>query len=192
MNKETLAFFALLFTMMSISGSPHPYMLIIAYLIHELGHLFFAFLVGAKIEKFKLSTLHLSLSYDCSKITYGKEILVCLGGIIFNLITAGIIWLIPAFCGEACQFFVICNLSLALMNLYPVSILDGAGALKALMLIKLRQDLAEKISNTVSIIAVFVMWLLSIYLQLAFSSNLSLFFISVLLLIELCFSFKNI
>ena len=183
-----MGFFALLFTMMSISGSPHPYMLIIAYIIHELGHMFFASLAGAKIRKFKFATLHLSLSYDCSSITYGKEILVCLGGIIFNLLTAGIIWMIPAFNGEACRFFAVCNLSLALMNLYPVSILDGAGALKALMLLKIRQDLAEKISHIVSIIAVLLMWLLSVYLQLVFASNLSLLFISVLLLVELCFT----
>ena len=192
MNRETLSFLALLFTMMSISGSPHPIMLIIAYAIHELGHIFFASLVGAKIQKFKLSALHLSMSYDCSKITYGREALVCLGGIIFNLVTAGVIWLIPAFCGEACRFFVICNLSLALMNLYPVSILDGAGVLRCVLLLKLRQDLAEKISDTVSIISVFIMWLLSVYLQLVFASNLSLFFISVLLLMELCLSHTKI
>ena len=187
-----LGFFALLFTMMSISGSPHPLMLILAYVVHEIGHLFFAKKVGAKIKKFKLRAMHLSLAYDCTKITYKKEILVQLGGIIFNLITAAIFYLIPLFSHDTCRFFMLCNLSLALMNLYPVSILDGAGVLKSILLLKLRQDVAEKISDTVSLIAVFIMWIFSVYLQLVFSSNLSLFFISVLLMIELCLTHAKI
>ncbi|MBQ4584740.1 MAG: M50 family metallopeptidase [Clostridia bacterium] len=182
---EKMGTLALVITMLSLSTSPHPFVLILCYGIHELGHLLFATLLGAKMRKFRVGAFHLSLSYDCSQIGYGRELLICLGGIIFNalatIIVLPFINIIPNV-----DFFITCNLSLALMNLYPVSILDGGGALKSLLMLIVSEDKAEKISRGVSVFAIFLMWLVSIYLQLVFSSNVSLLFISILLLVELC------
>ncbi len=191
MLNDKLALFSLVFTILSVSVAPHPIILVIAYAIHELGHMFFASIVGAKIRKFKLGAFHLSLSYDCSELSYKKEMLVCLGGIIFNVISATILLAIPCFKGEIIDFFILCNFSLAIMNLYPASILDGNGALKSFLYIILPQPKADKILRGVSIIAILLIWLVSIYFQLAFTSNLSLFIISTVLLIELCFSINN-
>ena len=188
---DKLAILSILFTALSISVSPHPLILVICYAIHELGHLFFATLVGAKIKKFKLGAFHLCLSYDCTEISYLKEMLVCFGGIIFNVISALILLLIPIFKGEVIDFFVLCNLSLALMNLYPAAILDGGGVLRSFLYIVTSQEKADKISRGVSIISTLILWLISVYLQLVLSSNLSLLIISIVILIELCFSLKS-
>ncbi|MBR2943578.1 MAG: site-2 protease family protein [Clostridia bacterium] len=188
---DKLAILSILFTALSISVSPHPLILVICYAIHELGHLFFATLVGAKIKKFKLGAFHLCLSYDCTEISYLKEMLVCFGGIIFNVISALILLLIPIFKGEVIDFFVLCNLSLALMNLYPAAILDGGGVLRSFLYIVTSQEKADKISRGVSIISTLILWLISVYLQLVLSSNLSLLVISIVILIELCFSLKS-
>ncbi|MBQ3017507.1 MAG: site-2 protease family protein [Clostridia bacterium] len=188
---DKLAILSILFTALSISVSPHPLILVICYAIHELGHLFFATLVGAKIKKFKLGAFHLCLSYDCTEISYLKEMLVCFGGIIFNVISALILLLIPIFKGEVIDFFVLCNLSLALMNLYPAAILDGGGVLHSFLYIVTSQEKADKISRGVSIISTLILWLISVYLQLVLSSNLSLLVISIVILIELCFSLKS-
>ena len=146
---DKLAILSILFTALSISVSPHPLILVICYAIHELGHLFFATLVGAKIKKFKLGAFHLCLSYDCTEISYLKEMLVCFGGIIFNVISALILLLIPIFKGEVIDFFVLCNLSLALMNLYPAAILDGGGVLRSFLYIVTSQEKADKISRCI-------------------------------------------
>ncbi|MBQ7906575.1 MAG: site-2 protease family protein [Clostridia bacterium] len=185
---EKLGILAILFTILGISTSPHPFLLVLCYIIHELGHISFAKMVGARTKKIKILAFRLSIGYDQSGLTYPQEILVCLGGIIFNLASAGIVWLLPFFSGEASLFFVVCNLSLALMNLYPVAILDGGGILRAVLLWRLGEDKAEKISRGVSLICAILLWLLSVYLQLAFSSNLSLLVISIVLLVQLCFS----
>ncbi|MBO5286632.1 MAG: site-2 protease family protein [Clostridia bacterium] len=187
---ENLSTLGLLFTLMSLSTSPHPFILILCYIIHELGHMTFARLTGAKIGKMRAGVFHLSLSYDCSRLTYGKEILVCAGGIIFNLLSVAITCFFPFLQGEVYDFFKICSISLALMNLYPISILDGGGILKGVLLLILPEGVAEKASEVSSFIFAILMWLLAVYLQLVFSSNLSLFFISVLLLIQLCFVIK--
>lgn len=184
---EKMGTLALAFTMLSLSTSPHPFILILCYGIHELGHLLFATLLGAKMKKIRVGAFHLSLSYDCTQIGYGKELFICLGGIIFNIIATILVLPFSNIIPNV-NFFIACNLSLALMNLYPVSILDGGGALKSLLMIITNESRAEKISRGVSVFAIILMWLVSIYLQLVFSNNISLLFISILLLVELCFT----
>ena len=139
------------------------------------------------MKKFKLGAFHLSLSYDASHLSYQREILLCLGGIIFNLATAFLALLIPLK-SDGKSFFIAASLLLSLMNLYPASILDGAGALKALLYLMLSPPKADKIIGGVSVFAILLIWFFSVYLQLVFVSNFSIFVISVVLLIELCFS----
>lgn len=185
---ERLSIFAAIFTTLSLSTSPHPFILVLCYIIHEAGHIVFARIVGAKIKKFKIGSFHLSLSYDCSNLSYKKEILVQLGGIIFNLLSAVALSLFPAFAGESVDFFIICSISLALMNLYPASVLDGGGILKSILLFTMDEDKALKIFKGISLVSVILMWLVAVYLQIIFCANLSLFIISIVLLIELCFN----
>lgn len=188
---DKLSFFSVVLTVFSISASPHPLILILVYLIHELGHLFFAKILGAKIKKFTIGAFHLSMSYDCSYISYVKEALVCLGGIIFNVVSAMFVLLFPFLSGEKSDFFVLCSLALALMNLYPAKILDGGGLLLSMLSIFTTKEKADKISGGVSAFAIILIWLISVYFLLVFNSSFSLFVISVALLMELCFSINT-
>ena len=49
-------------------------------------------------------------------------------------------------------------------------------------------DVAEKVAKAVSFASAILMWIVAVYLQIVFAQGFSLFFISVLLLVELCFS----
>ncbi len=185
---DKLGGIALVLTMLALGTSPHPVILVLCYLIHEVGHLVLSRAVGAKMKKFKIGPLHLSLSYDCNGLSYGREMAVQAGGILFNLAFGVLVALIPALNSEEWSFFAVCNFSLALMNLYPVSILDGGGLLKSAISLIWSGDVAEKVTRITSFIFAIFMWLVAVYLQIVFASNFSLFIISVLLLIELCFS----
>ena len=172
---EKLGFIALLFTMMSISSSPHPIILIICYGIHEIGHIVTAKAVGAKIGRMRSGIFRLCISYDCSNVSYVRELVVCAGGIIFNLLSALVTY--------------ICGLSrYELGGFFPISILDGGGILRCFFLMIFDPEKAKKICVFFSFFFAFVMWLCAVYLQLVFRSDISLFFISVFLLVELCFS----
>ena len=185
---EKIGIIAMLITAFSLGSSPHPFVLILCYLIHELGHITMAKLVKAQMKSFKVGTLHLSISYDCSNLSYGRELLVLLGGILFNLISAFFVSFL-GFGGETCEFFVVGNISLAIMNLYPISILDGGGILKTLASMIWSRDVAEKLSKITSFICAILMWIIAVYFQIVFVSNFSLFLISVVLLVELCFTY---
>ena len=50
-----LALFSIFLTIASISVTPYPEMLVISYILHELGHMLFARVVGAKMKKIKIS-----------------------------------------------------------------------------------------------------------------------------------------
>lgn len=186
---DKLTLFSIFLTIASISLTPYPLLLVISYLLHELGHMFFARVVGAKMRKVKVGTMHLSLSYDPTELSYPREMLICFGGIIFNLISALIFAVIPLFHSDSGRFFVLCNISLAVMNFYPAGVLDGGGILRCLLFMILPQGVAEKISKGVSIFAIILLWLACVYFQLVFIPNISLFVISVALLVETCFSF---
>ncbi|MBQ8145162.1 MAG: site-2 protease family protein [Clostridia bacterium] len=185
---ERIGIIAMLISTLSLSASPHPVVLILCYLIHESGHIIMAKAVGAEMKSFKIGTLHLSISYDCSRLSYKRELLVLLGGIFFNLISA-LLAVILKIGGEACEFFVVGSISLALMNLYPISILDGGGVVKAIASMIWSGDVAEKISKITSFICAIVLWIIAVYFQIVFVSNFSLFLISVVLLVELCFTY---
>ncbi|MBR7101603.1 MAG: site-2 protease family protein [Clostridia bacterium] len=183
---EKISFILLLLTTMNISSSPHPLLLILCYGIHEMGHIVFAYLSGARLTDFKTSLCKLSIKYDCSCISYSKEALVCAGGIIFNLLFA-LIFAAPVFnFNENFAFLTVCNLSLALMNLYPVTVLDGGNIVRCIAYRFAVGDTAKKITSAISFVFAFILWLFAVYLQLVFSSNVSVFLISVLLLIEFC------
>lgn len=185
-NSKALWIFPLV-TLVSIGFSPHPFVLVLCYIVHEIGHIFFAWLMGARMEKLHIGTFHLSLSYDSSELSYKKELLVEAGGIIFNLIGALFAISLP-FSSDPWSFFIVCSISLALMNLYPVSILDGGGMLKSVLLCILAGDVAEKVSKCVSFVCAILMWLLAVYVQIIFRASPSFFVISVVLLIKLCFN----
>ena len=185
---EKIGFLALLLTALSLGTSPHPVALILCYLIHELGHLTLARLMGAEMKGLKLGLCHLSLSYNSACLSYPRELLVQCGGIIFNFISGLLVYLLPFLSGDVYDFFVVGSFSLGVMNLLPVSILDGGGILRSLLSMLMSPVWAERLSFYASFSVSLLMWLVAVYLQIIFASNLSFFFISVLLLVELCFS----
>lgn len=185
---EKISFILFVLTVMNVSSSPHPVILVLCYFIHEAGHLFFAKLMRAEVSNLRASLCRLSIRYDCSRISHIRECAVVGGGILFNLIFALLFSLPVVEKNDAVSFFVICNISLALMNLYPVSILDGGNALRCLLNHFFSEEKSVKIMKVISFIFAFILWLITVYLQLIFSADVSLFFISVLLLMELCFS----
>ena len=140
------------------------------------------------MKKIRFGAFRLCLSYDGRSLTYKGEMLVQAGGIIFNLLSAFLTSVI--FSGsDVARFFVVCNISLALMNLYPISILDGGGILKNLFLCIFGGGVAEKLSKGISFVCAILMWILAVYIQIVLSASTSLFVISLFLLVELCFSY---
>lgn len=177
-----------LFSLISISASPHPFLLTACYLVHELGHILVTKALGGKIRKISTGVFKIVIGYDTYSMSYRKEFLVSVAGIAFNLFFALFCHLLNNNDSQALSFLITCNLSLAVINLYPVSILDGGRLLKLVLNLLVSEEKSEKISRHVSFFCAILLWFVSIYLQLVFSANISMLLISVFLLIQLCFS----
>ena len=185
---ELFSILAIFITMLGISASPHPFLLVLSYAVHELGHIIFAKLVRAKFEKIGAGVFKLALKYDPTGLSYIKEALITVGGIAFNLLFALIVFVFFGNQNETVNFLIICNLSLAIANLYPASILDGGRLLNLTLLAIFKENTAKKLISILSFVFVLILWLFSVYIQLILGANISTLIISVFLLVKLCFS----
>ena len=172
------AFLALL----SFERAAYPVLLAAVVLLHELGHIAAAYLVGAEVHSAGGGLYRLCLYYDPSRISYGKEALICAGGVIANFILAAVT--IPFLSGVRAEFFFLSNLASAVFNLLPLRMLDGGGILRCRLLARGDTDEAERASRRISIVFTVILFLLSVYVQLSLNGSLSLFALSVYLIAD--------
>lgn len=165
-----------------LKGFEYALLIILAAAIHEGGHLLAAKIMKVRLVKGEKHFLHLSYKFDFSSCSYFAEIAVSLAGAGFNVAAA---FLTLAFLKRPVYpalFFIFSNLSLALFNLMPVSALDGAGALRALLSIIIGDVKAEKITGAVSMVFCGAFFVLSIYIQMRIGANFSLMVIALVML----------
>ena len=109
------------------------WLLLLAALIHEAGHLLCAGLLACPVACLHLGLMGARLELERSLESYPREAAVALSGAAANLLAA-----IPAFFavraggGEGSLFFLFANLALGAINLLPAEGLDGGLLLYAL------------------------------------------------------------
>ena len=95
-----------------------------AAVIHELGHILAAKLCGVRSWRFGLKAGGALITFDFSRLTYMSEVLVHLAGPAFGVMAA---LFSVIFFGARAEYFAGASLSMALVNLLPVSGFDGGG-----------------------------------------------------------------
>ena len=165
-----------------LRGAEYLFLIIGAALIHEAGHIITAKILRVPSCGASPAFLGLSLKYDFSAVSYGKEAAVSAAGGIFNLAACVVTYLVFRDGGIYPVFFIFSNLSLALFNLLPVSPLDGSGVILAVLSMVTSAERADRITRYLSAAFGAAFFVFCIYVQLKVGTNLSLMFISVVLL----------
>ncbi len=120
-----------------------------ASVLHELGHLLMLWVFGGRVRRLELGLLGIRMEAEGS-LSYGKEVLITLGGPAASLLGALVTARLTSFlCWPAGFISAGIHLTLGLFNLLPVPSLDGGRALRLLLEWKLLEDKARAVSRTV-------------------------------------------
>lgn len=177
--KIRISFFALLMLLaLALSNSVISLAAFVAATLHELGHIFAAKLFKTDLGELKLGIFGASLSIDSSMTSYKTEIAVALAGPLTNLLCA--LLTCSSYCRQSSffEYFFVCSLFLAFLNLLPITDLDGGRILLCSLSLFLPCYAANKVLLVCSFVLVFSLWCLSVYLLLRLGASLSLFVFS--------------
>jgi stage IV sporulation protein FB len=153
---------------------------LVAAALHECGHILAAKLCRIPLVQMKLGIFGATLLTDHSLCSYGKEILLAAAGPAVNIICFATCSLLNIG-GESFEFFRISSLLLALLNLLPISELDGGRIVYCVLASLFSVRIAARVVGALSFCMIFSLWALSVYLLLRLGASLSLFTFSCFL-----------
>ena len=142
-----------------------------AAVIHELGHILAAKLCGVRSWRLGLKAGGALITFDFSRLSYMREVFVHLAGPAFGVMAA---LFSVIFFGERAEYFAGVSLSMALVNLLPVSGFDGGGIFSAVVSMFCLPDLSYRICRAVSFCTSAVLWGAVVLFEIKYGANIGL------------------
>lgn len=128
--------------------------------VHELSHLVAAYLAGQKCRSVTLTSFGINLGFTPPK-TYINEIAIAAAGPFSSLFYA----FTGYKCGGAFGYEVFMFSALfGIMNLIPLPSFDGYHILYGALSLLFKESTAQKAVYTVSLICLFIVWMISVYI----------------------------
>ena len=140
-----------------------------ATLLHELGHVAAIYMSKGSISEFELIPFGAVIRKESTSISYKNDLVISFAGPFLNIVSFGICAAIGRL-----GYFAAASLILATLNLIPAEPLDGYSALKALTLIFLQPEKAQRICTCVSLSVLCVLWIGAVYLTVYAGLNVYL------------------
>ena len=175
--------FSLLFTL-----NKFTFLSLLAATIHEMGHLVASKLFKIRICELDFGILGARLKISGALCSYKQEILLCLFGPLFNFLSALLVYILSnkeSGASEEIEFFILSSLVLGTLNLLPIRTFDGGRILESIFSTFLPVEKVFFIINIFSFLIIFLLWCISIYFLLIYTSSLGLFIFSISLFASL-------
>ena len=157
----------------ALTAPRYFFALLFSVSIHEAGHIILAILRGINLKELRLGIFGAALCPVNLMYSYKDEIVMCIGGPLFNFISAVIA--IKIFSFSINSLFVMSSICLATLNMLPIIGFDGGRITIACLNMILDPLLTQRVMKTISFIFIFSLWTMSLYLLLRLSSSLTLF-----------------
>ncbi len=181
----SFSFVALIVTMIILCEERIVLCSLVSSIVHECGHIFFMYISGDTPRNIEFTIFGIRIDRNSGVgVSYCKEIIIALGGIIFNIIFAGICYVL--YVGNASEnylIFSVVNIIIAAVNSFPVSVIDCGRAVRYAFLIYKDKESSEKYSDCISKIFVIIFTVASSLYFLIFGINISLFAINIYLIL---------
>lgn len=144
-------FAAIITLMLVFSDEKIVLMSLFSSLIHESGHLLLMLFFGDRINYIELGVFGMRIEKEGTLLSYKKEALTAMGGIILNVISL-LLSLSVFFITKKDGFllFAAVNGFVALINMLPVRILDFGRCLKCLLNEKYSEEKSDRIMMLLS------------------------------------------
>lgn len=143
-------------------------------IFHELSHMFVASICGIKTSKITIRISGLSINLENNNCQNLKWLAIYLAGPVSNIILASIFKNVPMVCSI--------NLALAIINLIPITPLDGYNIMRVLLNFFNVKN-AKRIQKIIHLFILFVLGILGIY-QLIILLNPSLILMVFYIIIQ--------
>ena len=160
-----------------------PWLVVVmAALLHELGHVIAAWSVGVGIQGLRLDLFGARMELQ-GMLSYGRELWVAAGGPLVNLLSVAFVWPIQTEKGgEGIALFLGASLILGGVNLLPVGTLDGGRMLRCAIAWLGGDRVADRALQVTTGIFLGLLWMLAVYVLLRKGQMLSVFVFSLCLL----------
>lgn len=153
-----------------------------ALVIHELGHIAAAKLLGVKTVSFTPGICGAIFTFDFGTVGYIREAAVHLSGGVFGL-AAGLV--VYSIFGTKSLFFCGISVFLTALNWMPVEGLDGSAFLRAFLSNFMMPDTVCCAVKIVSFITTVLFWCSVLWIELRTNGNLSCIIAAISLLLAL-------
>ncbi len=169
-----------LFFLFLLNGFFSTFVILLAALVHECGHIALAALCGVGIERFDIELWGGRMYYGGMN-SYRKELYISLGGIIANLLFAPL-GLISLF-GLYGKLFFCASVCYALVNIIPAKTLDGGEALRCMLNLGFDGEVAYAAQNAVNALSLLFLCAAGLVLAVLTGFNSSVLMLSVITVI---------
>ncbi len=154
---------------------------VLAALLHEVGHLFAARLLGIRAESMRLGFLGMRIDVGERLLSYSEEWLLCAAGPLVSLVLSAVaapLWGVWA----SARLFSCASLVLGILNLLPIRSFDGGRMLECFLSSVIGPRVTQRVMTVCSFLFLFLLWATAVYFLLRVGDGLSLFCFSLSLL----------
>lgn len=168
---------------MYIEGVSSACIILICSVVHEAGHLFVMRLCGAEITSVEIGLLGAKISFRGEHTSYSDDFAIASGGILFNFIFSAASCILFMFVkNEMVLLLIFANIALAVVNLLPISFLDGGCMLRAFVSARYEITVAERCCRAFDLLGRTLLVCINILLLILSGFNIGL---CVLLIVQL-------
>ena len=148
---------------------------LLAAFLHELGHIAPILAFGVGIRRIRILPYGFEIHTARAYRSFTEEMAVSLAGCLVNLITFAVFFSFDGYIGMLAE----ASLALGILNIMPVTGLDGGAVLLSVISNFALPDKAEKICRAVSFVTLILLWIPAAYIFLVSGYNYSLFVMCV-------------
>ena len=146
--------------------------LAVSAVLHECGHLTAAALLGRAPREITVLPIGISIDYGAAG-SYRDICLAALAGPFLNLLTAAMACVLPL-SSDFAAYAVAFSLSLAAMNLIPLSFFDGGSALRCVIAVRFGMNAADTVARLLDTLVLGFFFLIAVYIFFYSAENASL------------------